>query len=135
MIKDTTQFCDELESLLRPYGTTQQVYITAELAPFSSQKKPNIIFYPNEWSRSRAIFIDYMFEFYSGTESSIRAKLRSRLEFVLDDSEVELNYVLASNDPISDCISEISKIYHVQVIDKVNSPREIMKFILKQIQN
>lgn len=58
---DVAEYMNELASKLQDLGSAQLVYATAELAPFSSQFKPDIVFSPMLGGyKGQTFFIDYI---------------------------------------------------------------------------
>lgn len=111
-------------------GEISLAYITAEFAPFSSSKKPDIVMVHKDVNGSRAYLIEYSVATVPSDLTYFRDLLREHKEFVISSSEVPCEYAFATcqNVPL-EVQTQFWESDRIKVIPEVSAPDILAKLV------
>jgi len=119
----------ETKKLLETYGESEIVYATAEFAPFSNQRRPDLQFTPNT-SEDSIYFIEYKFKPANGFDEYYFKSILEHREFVQEDTDIEIKYAFATNSKIENKHKQYLLDNNITVFTQVRSARELSDFIM-----
>jgi hypothetical protein len=119
---------EETKKYLSQLGRCDLVYITAELAPFSNQQRPDLVFFPKEVSQY-AFFVEYKLEPLNGFSQSYWDSFEEKKAFVDGSSEIKLFQAFATNAKINiDARTQLEKM-DIKVFDEIVNAEQLQSSI------
>lgn len=120
----------ETKKLLEIHGETEIVYATAEFAPFSNQRRPDLQFTPNSSDES-IYFIEYKFKPANGFDDYYFKAILEHREFVQEDTDIEIKYAFATNSKIDSKHKQYLLDNNIAVFSQIRSGKELSDSILE----
>jgi hypothetical protein len=120
----------ETKKLLEEFGNAEILYITAEFAPFSNQRRPDLQFTPKD-SDDKIFFIEYKFKPANGFDESYFKSILEHREFVQEDTDIEVKYAFATTARIDKKFEQFLIDNNIEVFNKIRSAKELFDSIIE----
>jgi len=120
----------ETKILLEQFGEAEILYTTAEFAPFSDQRRPDLQFTPKN-SDDIIFFVEYKFKPANGFDEQYFKAILEHREFVQEGADIEIKYAFATNARIDKKYEQFCIDNKIEVFSKIRSGEELAHSILE----
>lgn len=131
--KNELSLLKEVSLLVSNIGNVELVYLTAELAPFSNQQKPDLVIHSTN-NKNEALFVEYKIAPETGFKESFWIGFNEKKVFAQECSEIAIIYIFATNIKLQGHIKSELESHNIVVFDEV-SDAEILSSKIKMCYN
>ena len=124
-------FAEQLASVLRSYGESSLVYITAEMQPFSNAQRPDVVWTPSGGGYAGQIFF---VEIKLSTKPIVSGRgfrnLVEHREFATEALERAIaGYVFVTNADVPEFSKQFLAENRVHAIANVKTPEDVLMYL------
>lgn len=128
--KRELKIIENASKLLSLHGDSEVVYITAELAPFSNQQKPDLVFTPSKNSNHGVYFIEYKITPTKGFSNNILSELMENKSFAEESIQQKLIYIFSTNKKFKPHHSLTSDKKSIVILDQIEDEYDLYTAII-----
>jgi hypothetical protein len=133
---ETLSLAQSCQKLLRDYGHSELVYVTAEMQPFTSQFKPDIYFKPNKGARTNQLFFFELFRKYSDLPNDPILFFTDHKNFAEEYLEEKIfRYIVCGEERADEITCRILKKKGIVLTTEIVNPEDILLAMQDRMQS
>ena len=121
--------------LLSLHGDSQIVYITAELAPFSNQQKPDLVYTPSKYDNDIVYFIEYKKTPIKGYSNNFFNELNENKSFAKESLQQKVIYVFSTNEKFNPQLNLTTRNKSIVILDEIEDEHDLYSAIINLTKN
>ncbi len=116
--------------LLSLHGDSQVVYVTAELAPFSNQQKPDLVYTPSKYNSHIVYFIEYKKTPLKGYSNNFFSDLMENKSFAEESLQQKVVYVFSTNKKFNPELNLTTHEKSIVILDQIEDEHDLYNAII-----